>query len=95
MESLRDKIARALKEVSDERLTDTEFEMFGDTPINDFYPEADAVLAVIDLDKIRAEAWDEGFDACEEDIFNHRENGWDAECIKATYNPYRPEGEEQ
>lgn len=60
MTDLRDKIARALKAVSDEQLTDAEFEMFGDTPVTDFYPEADAVLAVLDLDTIRAEAFEAG-----------------------------------
>lgn len=41
------------------------------------------------LAEVRAKAWEKGFDACEDDIHHHREQGWDAECIKAAENPYR------
>ncbi|WP_054953071.1 hypothetical protein [Flaviflexus massiliensis] len=39
------------------------------------------------LDEVRAEAWDEGFDAGERDAFDLDENP-DHECLK---NPYRKE----
>lgn len=37
---------------------------------------------------IRAEAWDEGFDAGERDVWNHEQAGWrnDDPCVT---NPYR------
>lgn len=41
------------------------------------------------LNKIRAEAWDEGFDAGEADVYMHdtTPEGYDVDCIE---NPYRP-----
>lgn len=39
------------------------------------------------LNEIRAEAWDKGFNAGEEDVFMHEDlKDWDAECVR---NPYR------
>jgi hypothetical protein len=39
------------------------------------------------LRKAKADAWDEGFDAGERDVFQHQELGdWSSECIR---NPYR------
>ena len=39
------------------------------------------------LKQIKAEAWAEGFDAGERDVWEHqhKEDGWDADCIP---NPY-------
>lgn len=83
MTDLRDKIARAL---STQTICDGE-----PFPTELHFRQADAVLAVLDLDKVRAEAWEKGFDACEDDIHHHSEQGWDAECVKAAENPYRKE----
>lgn len=39
--------------------------------------------------KEREEAWDEGFDAHDEDWEHHEASGWgDEDCLDATYNPY-------
>lgn len=40
--------------------------------------------------KAHVDAWDEGFEAGERDVFMHEERGWDAPCIE---NPYRKAGE--
>ena len=42
------------------------------------------------LKQVKAEAWAEGFDAGERDVWEHEhhEDGWDSECIK---NPYKEE----
>lgn len=43
------------------------------------------------LDAVKAEAWDEGFDAGERDVFQHEKHGWgDERCIP---NPYRKGGD--
>lgn len=40
----------------------------------------------------KAEAWDEGFDAHDQDWKHHDANNrGDEDCIDATYNPYRDE----
>ena len=36
--------------------------------------------------QIKADAWDEGFDAGERDVMEHESDGWDRDCIP---NPYR------
>lgn len=46
---------------------------------------ADAVLAVLDLDKVRAEAWDEGYDYRNVHYREYEED---------RINPYRPAGKE-
>lgn len=41
--------------------------------------------------EIMAAAWDQGFDAAEEDWQHHDEAGWgDEECTPRTVNPYKP-----
>lgn len=42
------------------------------------------------LANVRAEAWAEGFDAGERDVFEHERNGWDRDCIP---NPYRKDNQ--
>jgi len=44
------------------------------------------------LKQVQAEAWAEGFDAGERDVWEHERNedGWDSEC---TPNPYLEESE--
>lgn len=44
------------------------------------------------LTAVKAEAWDEGFDAGESDVWQHENSkaGWDGPCIK---NPYLKDGD--
>lgn len=54
-------------------------------PLND---KISAALAPV-IRRIQAQAWDEGFDAHDEDWKHHDDHGWgNEECIDATYNPY-------
>ena len=41
------------------------------------------------LNSVKADAWDEGFDAGEQDVFQHEQQDWANECI---VNPYRNGG---
>lgn len=87
MSDLRDKIARALKEYSDSQDTPEEREMFGDQlTVEDFHGDAAAVLAVLDLDKVRAEAWDEGHEAA---AMRVPEGVWADVAEPHPGNPYR------
>lgn len=38
------------------------------------------------LQSVKADAWDEGFEAGERDVFEHERTSYDEPCIK---NPYR------
>ena len=47
------------------------------------------------LREVKADVWDEGFDAYEEDHLHHAAHGWgDEDCIDKTYNPYRTREEQ-
>jgi hypothetical protein len=51
---------------------------------------ADAAVGA-DAPRLKAEAWDEGFNAGERDVFEHEDLGdWESECIR---NPYRAAAE--
>ena len=84
-QQLRDKIARALHQHATD---DGEVHILWggveehEEEVAEWIPFADAVLAVIDLDKIRAEAWDEGAKAAREENFMD-------EDFEETPNPYR------
>lgn len=73
-DALRDKIARAL---SAQTICDG-----GPRPSELHFRQADAVLAVIDLDKVRAEAWDAAVASM------RYEDGSRVEIV-ASINPYR------
>lgn len=55
------------------------------------YPDYDNEDVAFDrwLAEVKAEAWSEGFDAGERDVFEHDRTGWDdSPCIP---NPYKGE----
>ena len=78
MTDLRDKIARALS-----TQTTCNGEPF---PSELHFRQADAVLAVLDLDTIRAEAWDEGHESA---AMRVPEGVWSDTAAPHPGNPYR------
>lgn len=52
--------------------------------------QRDAVMDV--LREAMAQAWDEGFDAGERDVFNHDQTSFDEPCIENPYRVIRPGG---
>jgi len=51
--------------------------------------EAIAAAVMPLVKSAQAEAWEQGFDAAEEDWAHHKSAGWgDEDCIDATFNPY-------
>lgn len=92
-DALRDKIARALAEARAKFEGQTErnvkWEYWSPQTQALFLHQADAVLAVLDLDTIRAEAWDEGHIAgrLNEQYRDVHRNFWKL----PPSNPYRKE----
>lgn len=82
---LRDKIARALHRHAND---DGEIHVLWggeeehEAEVAEWHEYADAVLAVLDLDKVRAEAWQEGAEAARGEDFL-------ADGFTPTQNPYR------
>lgn len=69
------------------RLDETIHDLLADrTSDHDWVDEVGALLSTAVL-PLLIEAWDEGFDAGERDVFEHEHNGFDTPCIQ---NPYRP-----
>lgn len=83
MTDLRDKIARALFDYTVTAYQVPESDML--RPV-DFRNEADAVLAVLDLDTERAEAWDEGHESA---AMRVPECVWFDTAAPHPGNPYR------
>lgn len=90
-DALRDKIADALAQFA---VQDNPHSL--SIGIDRAHEAADAVLAFLDLGKIRAEAWDEGSAAGWNDAMRYEASGWgECEWAGLIKNPYRPEGEER
>ena len=98
-DQLRDKIARALHQHATD---DGEVHILWggveehEEEVAEWIPFADAVLAVLDLDKIRAEAWEQGSRAGWHDAGRYERSGR-GECRweGLIENPYRQARKEQ